>query len=56
MLLYENNYNGYMDTQFELQYKVVAEFKLSFYRFCVQATLCQLCDGSWVRRQHGQKD
>ena len=50
MLLDKNNYNeshnGYMNTWFELQYKAVAEFKWSFYLFCVQATSCQLCDGS----------
>ena len=39
-----------MDTQFKLQHKAVAEFKLSFFPFCVQATSC---DGSWVQRQLG---
>ena len=60
MLLDENYYTGsrkgYMNIQFELQYKAVAEFKWSFYFFCVQATSCQLCDGSWVHRQRGQEN
>ena len=38
-----------MDTQFELRYKVVTEFKLSFvFLFTGSFRLCQLCDGSWV--------
>ena len=49
-----------MDTQFELQYKAVTEFKWSFvFLFTGNFRLCQLRDGSWVHgslRQHGQEN
>ena len=38
-----------MDTRFELQYRVVAEFKYSFFPVRGNFRLCQLCDGSCRR-------